>query len=615
MSPSTCLQRNRSTLGVHTYRRRSRASAARIATIHIGQTRRASGRRASTSGRIANDTTTADVDHKETGRPSAADGGDPDGLGFMLSPAEAAAASAAAATAETPDRSSARGRVTIGKGGRMLSASNSLWSRGLVLLGMSVLTRAGCNIPTPGVDLSVAVMMRSRAAASMAADGAAVTSAAAASLNAMTNAATASSGATAAASATAAPTSILTSLGMAHEASMGAIRGLTSKLQGDVAVAAATLSQGSGVLNMTEEIPFNILCVGVQPMIAANITLGILCLINPELRSMRTDPTGKGRTTLTQMQFWLTVGLCAFFGAFQAYVSLGASIAATGGLCAFAVNAITYTAGALALYQISNCITEHGLGEGFLVIISLSIIAGFSSNLNVFVSACISGALPWYFAAGLGGVSIFAIAVALVLSEAAVHVPITVFSERGGATETRTRRDDDDEKLSPGADQPRETEFVRIQANPGSTGPLLSATMALELATFLGLLSAGSTLKYVCTMLLVVFFNVIDFSGANYRLDSVFTHMGSQIRGLRPGLQTITFLQFLSTTLRISGGILLGLLAVGGQVVDRWLVNELGTEPLGLSSLIILVGMGNQVKRQAKSLLQVPKLRTYIDRL
>ena len=343
----------------------------------------------------------------------------------------------------------------------------------------------------------------------------------------------------------------------------------------------------------------------------------LLCALSPSLKSLRQDPTGQGAETIQKLTFYATFVVALVSGLLQARQSLAASLVRTP--AALALNAVTYTAGALALYQISNFITERGLGDGFSVIISLGILSGYSTVLKKFLSATLAGGMRWPILAAVALASLSALAFAHVLSETSVNVPVTVHSDGGaysfdgggGAPAPG----------APGAAAPRLTdaETVRVQSNPSSTGPLLMSSIALEyLSAFLALqgidaLRMGTAARYLLTAVLVVTFNVVGYAEVSYRLNAFFASTGSGVRGLRPGLETVAFLNYLSLTLRCAGGAALACLAVAGDALDCWLVDAMGAERVGLSSMLIIVGVITKIRRQVLSLMEVPRLRRSIQ--
>ena len=74
--------------------------------------------------------------------------------------------------------------------------------------------------------------------------------------------------------------------------------------------------------------------------------------------------------------------------------------------------------------------------------------------------------------------------------------------------------------------------------------------------------------RNIATIVLILGFNVIDFGGTSYKLNMFLLKTGSKLKGVNPGLQSIVFLEFLSNTLRVVGGVILGLLVVGGNIID-----------------------------------------------
>lgn len=489
-----------------------------------------------------------------------------------------------------------------------LGSTKSLASRSLILLGMVSLVRIGCNVPVPGVDLSVAAMV--------------------------TEVVPNASGA---ASLTAALTSSIVSsppgVGAAGAAGAVAIPAFANKMAkwcADLLFqprSAFEAGSTNSLLFSATDLPFNVMSVGLSPIIISSIVMQALCVVNPYLKSMKQDPTGQGGDTIQRYTFYVTVVAALISGVLQARQSLAASLVRTPST--LMLNAVTYAAGTLILYQISNFITDKGLGDGLSVIISLGIVSGYSTILKKFFSATVSGGMQWQITLVVLATSLFAIAAAYVLSEAAVNVPITVHNDGGvmylSSDPAQPAAAGPAQSVEAGsgkdADRITDSETVRVQSNPNSTGPLLLASLTFEyVSAFCALqgidfLRVGSTLRYVLSVPLIVFFNCLGYGETTMHLHTFFVKVGCSIRGLRPGLETVVFLNFLSLMLRFSGGLALAMLAIGGDAIDGWLVHTVGSERIGLTSMLIIVGMISKIKRQVLALMEGPKLKKYIQSL
>lgn len=83
--------------------------------------------------------------------------------------------------------------------------------------------------------------------------------------------------------------------------------------------------------------------------------------------------------------------------------------------------------------------------------------------------------------------------------------------------------------------------------------------------------------------------------------------IGARIPDIRPGEQTVKYLEQLQDGSRFFGGLLLGTVAVACTIMDNYMRATTGV-CIGFTSMLIVTSTILQMKRQVSALAQMPRL-------
>ncbi|MEX2514646.1 MAG: preprotein translocase subunit SecY [Candidatus Paceibacterota bacterium] len=331
----------------------------------------------------------------------------------------------------------------------------------------------------------------------------------------------------------------------------------------------------------------SIVMLGIGPYITAAITMQLLTVMSPRLKSLYHDEGQAGKRKFTQYSRLLTVPLAALqsFG----FLTLLQQSDVIGSLEWFPLmtNIIVITAGAVLLMWIGELITEFGVGNGISLLIFAGIVAQLPSTIDQLILQYTPQMLPTY----LGFVAISAIIVwgIVVVTEAARPVPITYAKQRGqGSGEVST--------------------YLPLKVNQAGVMPIIFALSIMlfpqmvvnflgaapDAGGFVGFLQSiyESDFIYAGLYFILVFLFTFFYTAITFEPDSVADNLqksGAFIPGIRPGESTRQHITHILTRVTFIGAIFLGLIAVLPIIMQQ--VTNTPSLAIGGTALLIVVAV------------------------
>lgn len=375
------------------------------------------------------------------------------------------------------------------------------------------------------------------------------------------------------------------------------ITGLRALFAGNQVLGLLNIFSGGGMENLS------IAMLGLGPYITATIVMQLLTMIFPKLEAMYKEEGEAGRQKFNQYSRLLTVP----FSIIQAYsmLALFKSQQVLGNITTIqmAISVITITAGAVFLMWIGEIISEKGIGNG----ISLLIFAGIVSRTPVYIKQVITtwtpAMIPSYVAFFVAAIII--IFGVVLVTEARRNIPVSY------AKRVRGR------KMFGGV-----STYLPMNVNPAGVIPIIFALAILlfpgMIANFLS--AAGNPTVVSVAKSVADFFNNTWIHGAFYFvLVVLFTYfytavtfdpknvaenlqkMGGFIPGIRPGKPTSDFIRYILNRVLLIGGVFLGLIAVLPSIIQGMTGVEVFSFAIGGTSLLIVVSVVLETKRQIES--------------
>jgi preprotein translocase subunit SecY len=374
--------------------------------------------------------------------------------------------------------------------------------------------------------------------------------------------------------------------------------------QGGV-VGLLNLFSGGGLEN------FSVLGLGIMPYITASIIMQLLAVVIPRLQALQEEGDA-GRKVITQWTRYLTVILALIQSTTISYLAAqGSSL--FGGISLIPdyspgkalLIILTMTAGTSFVMWLGELITQRGIGNGMSLLIFISIISQLPGQFTGIYQFTASAGDWERFAIFIVAFLLMIVAI-LYVDQGQRRIPIQ-FAKR-----VRGRR------VMGG-----QSTYIPLKVNTAGVIPVIFATSVLIFpALFVTLIpsdaewlenvrawvdsnfgygSTGSTWTYIITLFsLIVFFTyfytAIQFDPQK-QADTI-QRQGGFVPGVRPGRQTVAYLEHILNRITLPGAMFLGVISILPSIFSNfWNI------PIGFSgvSLLIVVGVALETMKQIES--------------
>ena len=340
-----------------------------------------------------------------------------------------------------------------------------------------------------------------------------------------------------------------------------------------------------------------IFALGIMPYITSSIIMQLLAVVIPKLEELKREGE-QGRRKITQYTRYGTVGLALLQS--TGLVTLARNgvafdrIVMSGGTGTVIIAVLTLTAGTTLVMWLGELVTARGVGNGMSILIYVSIISQFPSEL--FIVRTQNG-WPWVFGVLAMGV---VLTVAVVFMEMGQRrIPVQYARRQVG-------------RKSYGG----QSTYIPLKVNQSGVIPVIFASSLMYLPGLAAQLSGNQsfinfTEQYlsdatswvfilvfaVLTIFFAYFYSAITFNPVEVA-DNM-QRYGGFIPGIRPGRQTAEYLDKVLTRITLPGSMYLASVAVLPFILLA--VGNIGAFPLGGVSLLIMVGVALQTNQQIES--------------
>jgi len=340
-----------------------------------------------------------------------------------------------------------------------------------------------------------------------------------------------------------------------------------------------------------ENLILSVFSLGILPNINASILTQLLTNAIPFLEKLQKEEGESGRRQIKQYTRILTL-ILAIFESLSISLSLRPTLFNWSLDICFQIT-LTLTTGSMIVLWLSDLITENGIGNGSSLLISLNILSTLPNTITTILE---SGKL---LSIGVSFLSFTLLIVGIVYVQEAVRsIPLVSAKQLFVQQNTGTRS----KSL---------TAFIPLKINQGGVMPVIFSS------TFLTFLSV--IINYVINLqILPINFNntellPIFYGGINFLLILAFSlfysslilnpkdiakelnKMAVTIPTVRPGKQTAAFLKKIIGRLALLGALFIATLVT--------IPNIRSSYGLGVTSLLILVGVTVETTRQIQTLL------------
>lgn len=357
---------------------------------------------------------------------------------------------------------------------------------------------------------------------------------------------------------------------------------------------------------------FSIVAMGITPYINSSIIMQLLTVVVPKLHELQKEGGEQGRRQINQYVRYGTMGL-AFIQACVMVISLmryqspeGATIFHYQGFFFGLVVVLALTAGTAVLVWLGERMTEHGIGNGISMIIFAGIVLKYPEYVTRTFQLAKSSTDKL---ASWGGIIMFIIVsiglimAIIMLTQAIRKVPVQYAKKVVGRRVTGGQ-----------------STYIPIKVNNAGVISIIFAISILYLpstlisfmnidkanppAWVIGLTSCLAPNHLVYNLLyigLVIFFTYF-YSAITFNVSDIADNMkkyGGFIPGIRPGKNTVEFLNKIMGRITFISAICLAIVAIA----PHWIMYFTGIKSfyLGSTSLMIIVGVALDTMQQMEA--------------
>lgn len=346
---------------------------------------------------------------------------------------------------------------------------------------------------------------------------------------------------------------------------------------------------------------FSILSLGLNPYINASIIIQLLTMIFPKLEAISKDGEA-GRQIINQYTRYLTVPLAVMqgIGMFVLLKNQGViDVSSPVQVIAIIIGMVT---GTIFLMWIGELITEYGIGNG----ISLLIFAGIVSRLPLAMTQTASIVEQNQFLNILIflGLGVLVVAGVVFVNEGRRQISVQYARRMSGGKEAGGVKT-----------------YLPLRVNQAGVIPIIFAVSLVLVPSFLGGYLSSSTTPFLSQMgrLLVSYFvpggvvyNLVYFGlvvGFTYfytavifnpsKISDELKKHGGFIPGIRPGIATTGYLNYILTRITLIGALFLGAIAILPAIASE--ITGISTLILGGTGLLIVVSVVMDTSKQFES--------------
>ena len=355
------------------------------------------------------------------------------------------------------------------------------------------------------------------------------------------------------------------------------------------------LFSGGGLKNIS------IVMMGVGPYITASIIMQLMTMIFPKLEQMYKEEGEAGRQKFNMWTRWLTVPLAALQAFSMISLLRTQNIMTDLSVMNTIMIIVTATAGTVFLMWLGELITEKGLGNGVSLIIFAGIVSGLPAIVSQAIATWDSTQLFTYLSFIV--ISLVTIAAVVWITEGQRVIPVSFAKRIRGS------------RMVGGS-----STHLPLKVNQAGVIPIIFAmsimvmpnTVANLLAT-----SSNQTVANIANKIADLFANQIFYEGLYFVLVVSFTYFytavtfdpkkvaenlqkqGGFIPGIRPGVPTMDYLNYIVNRVTLAGALFLGLIAILPFIVKG--VTGIQSFSVGGTGILIVVSVVIETMKQIEA--------------
>ncbi|NLG37180.1 MAG: preprotein translocase subunit SecY [Clostridiales bacterium] len=364
---------------------------------------------------------------------------------------------------------------------------------------------------------------------------------------------------------------------------------LSSAIAGNSLLYMLDMFNGGALSNYT------LFAAGITPYITASIVFQLLTMAIPRLEALQKEGE-EGRKKIAQYTRYAGI-VMALIQAVGILLTLGPTAVTSTAWYNYATIGIVLAAGTAICMWIGERITENGIGNGISLLIFINIVAKMSSTIFLGIKGIIDDpSLVWVVPVTLVGALIIIVAIVFV-DMGQRRIPVQYAKRVVGR------------KLYGG-----QSTHIPLKVNNAGVMPII---FAMTIVSFPGMLISmffstsrfgqayaqamanGSLLYGIITALFIIFFTYF-YSTVSFNPIEISKNIqqnGGFIPGIRPGKTTSDYLARISSRITLFAALFFAVLATIPMIITA----QTGANPMGATSVIILVGVALETSKQLES--------------
>lgn len=368
-----------------------------------------------------------------------------------------------------------------------------------------------------------------------------------------------------------------------------------------------------GYLNILSGSSFSqgtLFALSITPYITSSIVMQLLTIAIPPLERMAKEPDGQKK--ITQITRYVTVVL-AVITALGYYLTMKRSSGTLSDTSFFAglVIVTSYVAGASVIMWLGEKINDGGIGNGISIILFFNIVSRFGSLMSTGIQVIQGTTLGWLYVIIAAVIMLAVITFIVWMDGAERRLPVQYAKRTVGR------------KMYGGMNT-----HLPIKLNMSGVMPIIFAQSIVSLPSTLALIfgwennkfvnffsmtgAFGIALNFVLIIAFAYFYLAISFNPIE--VANNLKKNGGTILGYRPGAPTANYIRKVLNRVTLIGALFLGVIAIFPQLLSLlWPESNLGYLVFGGSSIIILVGVVNEVIKELESEITMRHYKGFLE--
>lgn len=357
---------------------------------------------------------------------------------------------------------------------------------------------------------------------------------------------------------------------------------------------------------------FSVMALGLNPYINASIIIQMLTMVFPKLEELQKEGD-YGRQKINQYTRLITVPLCFFQGIGLILLMSRQGLTTTADPLKLAAIVFTLAAGTSFLVWLGEQLNDYGLGNG----VSLVIFVGIVTRLPVAVAQLFATAdqTKYITYAIFAAVALLVIYFIVRTSEAVREIPIQ--SARRGLTSFTSQVNNHLPLRLNQAGVIPVIFAVSFMLLPGLLARILSGINQPQLASTAKIIADSFTpqslpynvLYFILVVAFTYFYTAVVFNPEKIAKD--LRQSGSFIPGVRPGPNTVDYLNFVLNRITLAGAFFLGLVAVMPSIVSN--LTGVTSLAIGGTGVLIVVSVVLELLKSVNSQLYMHNYDKFLD--